>query len=109
MRLLSLAAAVLSVFFAPDNRAATRPSLTLLDRAPIVLRGRSFVPGERVRVTVSTTVRRTRDLRAGSRGGFVVRFTGLIVPRCGGFIARARGSSGDLATMKIPLPACQPD
>jgi hypothetical protein len=109
MRLLSLAAAALSVFFAPASRAATRPSLALLDRAPIVLRGRSFVPGERVRVTVSTTVRRTRDVRAGSRGGFTVRFTGLIVPRCGGFIARARGSSGDLATMKIPLPACQPD
>jgi|SRR6266516_3004652 len=109
MRLLSLAAAALSVFFAPENRAATRPSLTLLDRAPIVLRGRSFMPGERVRVTVSTTVRRTRYVYAGSRGGFVVRFTSLVVPRCGGFIARARGSSGDLAPMKIQLPACQTD
>jgi hypothetical protein len=109
MRLLSLAAAALSVFFAPDSRAATRPSLALLDRDPIVLRGRSFLPRERVRVTVTTTVRRTRLVYAGSRGGFTVRFTGLIVPRCGGFIARARGSSGDLATMKIQLPACQPD
>jgi hypothetical protein len=109
MRLLSLAAAALSVFFAPQSQAATRPSLALLDRSPIVLRGRSFVPGERVHVTVSTTVRRTRDVHAGSRGGFIVRFTGLIVPRCGGFIVRARGSSGDLATLKIPLPACQTD
>ncbi len=109
MRLLSLATAALALFLAPDTRAVTRPSLALLDRAPIVLRGRSFVAGERVRVTVSTTVRRTRVVYAGSRGGFIVRFTGLIVPRCGGFIARARGSSGDLATMKIPLPACQPD
>jgi len=109
MRVLSLATTVLAAFLAPQDQAVTRPSLALVDRAPIVLRGRSFVPGERVRVTVSTTVRRTRDVRAGSRGGFVVRFTGLIVPRCGGLIARARGSSGDLATMKIQLPACQPD
>ena len=109
MRLLSLATAALSLFLVPHTRLVTRPSLALIDRDPIVLRGRSFVPGERVRVTVSTTVRRTRDVHAGFRGGFVVRFTGLIVPRCGGLIARARGSSGDLATMKIPLPACQPD
>jgi hypothetical protein len=109
MRLLSLVTAALSIFLAPHTRMVTRPSLALIDRDPIVLRGRSFVPGERVRVTVSTNVRRTRDVHAGSRGGFVVRFTGLVVPRCGGLIARARGSSGDLATMKIPLPACQPD
>ena len=89
--------------------ASTHASLSLADRQPIVLRGRGFHSLERVRVTLETRVVRVREVRAGRIGAFTVTFLGTNVPHCGGLFARARGSAGSFATLKIPLPACQPD
>ena len=89
--------------------ASVHASLSLADRQPIVLKGRGFRPLERVRLTLETRVRLVRDVRAGRNGSFAVTFLGTNVPHCGGMFARARGAAGSLATLKIPLPACQPD
>lgn len=89
--------------------ASIHASLSLADRQPVVLKGRGFRPLERVRVTLETRVTRIREVRAGRTGSFAVAFLGTNVPHCGGMFARARGAAGSLATLKIPLPACQPD
>ena len=88
------------------------PEILLLHRRcfqfSYILRGRGFHPLERVRVTLVTRVTRVRIIRAGSTGKFTLNYPGVNVPRCGGLFAHARGSSGSDATLKIPLPACQP-
>ncbi|HEV8105135.1 MAG TPA: hypothetical protein VGP69_15495 [Gaiellaceae bacterium] len=89
--------------------ASIHASLSLADRQPVVLKGRGFRPLERVRVTLETRVTRIREVRAGRTGSFAVTFLGTNVPHCGGMFAHARGAAGSLATLKIPLPACQPD
>jgi hypothetical protein len=89
--------------------ATTQATLSLADRQPVALRGRAFHSLERVRVTLVTRVTRVKEVRASRTGTFSVAFLGTNVPHCGGMFARARGASGSLATLKIPLPACQPD
>jgi len=106
-RLVGIAALiVLSV--STSGSASIHPTLALVDRQPVTLRGRAFHPLERVRVTVIARGTEVRSVRATSTGSFRVRFVDLTVPRCGGMFARARGSSGSLATLKIPLPECLP-
>ena len=88
--------------------ASTHASLSLAGRQPIILRGQGFHPLERVQVTLVTRVKRIRVIRAGSTGKFTLSFPGVNVPHCGGLFAHARGAGGSDATLKIPLPACQP-
>ena len=106
---ITLLASVAALGAGVEAAATTHATLQLLDRQPIVLKGRYFHPQERVRVTVETIVTRVKYARAGSRGSFAITFTGLNMPHCGGLFARARGAQGSVATLKIPLPACQPD
>jgi hypothetical protein len=89
--------------------ASTHASLSIASRQPIILRGQGFHRLERVRVTLVTQVTRIRIIRAGLGGRFTLNYPALNVPHCGGLFAHARGSSGSDATLKIPLPACQPD
>jgi hypothetical protein len=105
---IALFAGVAALAAGGGATAATHATLSLVDRQPVVLKGRYFHPLERVRVTLQMRVTSTKIVRAGSKGSFTVTFTGTAVPRCGGLFARARGSQGSLATLKIPLPACQP-
>jgi hypothetical protein len=89
--------------------ASTHATLSLLQRQPIVLRGRGFHQLERVRLVLETRVRRVKQVRAGRGGSFTAAFVGVSVPHCGGIFVHARGAAGSLATLKIPLPACQVD
>ena len=104
-----LALAISASVLADAATGATQPSLSLLNRHPVVLRGLGFRAGEKIRVTMTTTIAATRAriVYASTRGAFTVRFTNLSIPRCGGAYARARGNTGSVATLKIPLPACQ--
>jgi hypothetical protein len=105
---MALLASGLALAAGGGAAASTQASLSLVDRQSVVLRGRGFHPLERVRVTVQTGVTRVAYVRAARAGSFTVTFLGTNVPRCGGLFARARGSAGSLATLKIPLPACMP-
>ncbi len=109
MRVPVILALIVSVLAAGGGAAAsTHASLSLASRQPLILRGQGFHPLERVRVTLVTRVTRIRIIRARSTGKFSLDYPGVNVPRCGGLFAHAHGASGSDATLKIPLPACQP-
>ncbi|HZR95796.1 MAG TPA: hypothetical protein VFA56_08875 [Gaiellaceae bacterium] len=85
------------------SAAAPPPRLQLLREPPSVV-GSNFRARERVTVTVGATVIRTRTTSLGT-------FRAMLsapVPRCGGIFVRAAGARGDVATLKLPLPACMP-
>ena len=83
------------------------PALRLLDRQPLVVRGKSFLPRELVRVTVTSDGQRSvKRIRAGAAGGFTAVFVTVVVDRCSGVLAVAAGSRGSQARLKLPQPAC---
>jgi hypothetical protein len=83
-----------------------KATLRLSDNAPLTLRGANFRPNERVRVTVSAELRRTKRVTASRAGVFVVRFD-FTFDRCSaGAIARAVGAGGSEAALKLPLLGC---
>jgi hypothetical protein len=91
--------------------AATRPTLRLVEKAPLTLRGSGFQAGERVRVTVAVDgPRRTRSTRASRTGAFTVELPAIVVydPCLSSLVATAVGARGDSATLKYPQRACPP-
>jgi hypothetical protein len=102
---LGLALAVLGST-AIGGESRKKATLRLSSDAPLTLRGANFLPSERVRVTVSGgELRRTKQVTATRSGVFVVRFDAAY-DRCSGYIARAVGTRGSRASVKLPLPAC---
>lgn len=86
----------------PDT--SKRPTLNLVKRAPLTVRGTNFKARERVRVTA---VRRQWRARATLRGAFVLTLSG--VDRCSWVRVVAVGDEGSRATLKaLPAPACPP-
>jgi hypothetical protein len=104
----ALALAFVALLAATGTSAASHATLSLVSRHPVALHGRGFAPRERVHVVVRATVTVSRDVRADRSGAFTTRFVRLDVPRCGGVFAHARGSTGTVAALKVPLPACMP-
>ena len=82
-----------------------KATLRLSASAPLTLRGANFLPSERVRVTVTSELRRSKQVTASRSGVFVVRFNG-VYDRCNGLIAVAVGARGSKAGLKLPQPAC---
>ena len=110
MRLLALVAVATAATVAAGSVASTgegalRPTLRLMDKQPLKLRGTSFKPRERVRVTVETAgERQSRTLTASATGAFVAAFTVRFDP-CN-FEAWATGSRGSRASHKLPQRLC---
>jgi hypothetical protein len=104
----ALALVFLVLLFTTATSAAPHATLSLVSRHPVALHGRGFASHERVHVVVRAKVTASRDVRADGSGSFTARFVQVDVPRCGGVFAHARVSSGTLAALKIPLPACMP-
>jgi hypothetical protein len=85
------------------------PALRLLDRQPLIVRGKSFLPRELVRVTVTTEGQRSvKRIRAGATGTFTANFVPVELDRCSGLLVVAAGSRGSQARLKLPQPACPP-
>ena len=78
-----------------------RPTLGLIDRTPVVVRGEGFGARERVTVVLVADRRVSEKLRAGTGGNFVARFNQSL-GRCTHFSLQAYGSSGSRARL---LPA----
>jgi hypothetical protein len=91
-----------------ETAGTGRATLTLTDRAPLKLRGRGFLARERVRITVSAPIRKTKRVTASVRGSFVVTFEDVVVDRCHRLIASAVGNGGSRASAKLPQPQCPP-
>lgn len=104
--MLLVAVAVLAVATLASARAATRPTLRLMDASPVAFRGIGFKPHERVRVSVYAGGRVAKRVTAGVRGGFVVRFSSLDPNACSGFWASAVGDKGSRASFKRSPGMC---
>jgi hypothetical protein len=101
---LALAVALLGSA-AIGGEARKKATLELAGSAPLALRGANFRSSERVRVTLSGEVTRTRQVTASAAGVFVVRFQARY-DRCSVAIARAVGAKGSRAALKLIPAAC---
>ena len=106
MRVLVTAAAVVAVLASTAVAGSGRPVLRIVDADPLVARAAGFEARERV--TVSATSRRgviVRRVRAGSGGGFTVRFPTAFDFCAGIYKLRAVGvRSGAIALRPTPRP-----
>jgi hypothetical protein len=98
--------ALLAGLILATTSAATRarPSLSLRGTAPIVVSGRQFASHERVRITWRAGA--AASLRASAAGAFTATLPMIPPDRCRGLRLRAAGSRGNVAVLKLPLPAC---
>ena len=104
-----LLAALLLALVAVAAAAAAPPTLRVVDQSPLVIRGSGFKAGEKVRVVLSlTTMRRYRDVAAGTAGGFTARFT--VTPAQCSLVRSlsAVGSRGSRATRELRLDCVPP-
>jgi|Tabmets5t2r1_1033131.scaffolds.fasta_scaffold00349_2 hypothetical protein len=81
----------------PEKAQPGRPTLRIVQLKPFTVIGRSFKPGEQIRVS---TNRLRRMVVAGSRGGFKVTFPNP--SRCNGLAVTAVGSKGSRASISFP-------
>ena len=100
----------LALAAAPAHAAATvSPTLRLASLSPFTVRGQNFKPRENVLVTVNAGRHRAeRHVRTSSRGSFVTAFPTIKVDRCTGYVARAIGARGSVATLRSPPLLCPP-
>ena len=104
-RIRSLLALTAIAALAPTAMAGTaaRPSLRLVEDAPLVVRGASFEPQETVLVRVSWrgTPPRSKRVTAGQGGGFTARFRVMGLPACSAMLVTATGTQGSRAALKL--------
>jgi hypothetical protein len=85
--------------------SSPRPSLQIVRKAPLTVRGRGFHARESVRVSAAG---RSRRVRANPDGAFVLTL-GAQVDRCNAVHVLAVGTGGSRATLKIlASPQCPP-
>jgi hypothetical protein len=114
MRLALAFACVAAIAATAAVAAPQKAHVVLTSYAPASFRGTSFHARERVTLTVSATVTRTKTITANARGAFRATFAGLTVPRCQSYTVRARGNRGSLAVLDVvpecpqPIPSDQP-
>lgn len=93
------AGALLLALAAPA--ASPRPVLKLVDREPLVVRGESFRPGERVTVTAFTGLGPRVVRTTAYRGAFRATFRLPAQPCAAAWLVRARGSLGSTAALRL--------
>jgi hypothetical protein len=93
---------------ASQSATSQQADMTVVDRAPLTLRGTGFAANERVRVIVRVARRKQMRLTASRRGSFQAAFRGLSYNRCSGLTAFAFGSRGTRAQLVLPAPVCPP-
>lgn len=107
---IAIAAVVLAA--ASTAAPALSASLRIAATNPLVVQGRHFRAGERVRVTFvapALELRVQRSVTAAPSGSFKVRFGHPRPGPCVGFTVTAVGTGGSRAVVKRPpLPACMP-
>jgi hypothetical protein len=106
-----IAASVLGMTARAAAAPVSAPALRIARADPLLVQGRHFKAGERVRVTLTTTAfRKTRRATATATGTFTVDFGNVHVGPCVRFGIRAVGSGGSRALLlRRPVPACMPE
>lgn len=108
-RSIIIAAFIVAATIAPSAEAASKPTLAVVSKQPLVIRGMGFHSGERMTVTALTPIGvRVVNVEAGLRGGFRVTFRLPSQPCASPFAVRARGASGQVATIWFETQACTP-
>ena len=106
LALTALLALVAAAGAGARDEAVTRtPQLRLLDLAPLTVRGSGFRAGERVKLVATADRLATRNVQAGARGGFTVRFD-LRAGPCTAAVVQAFGRAGSRASVDRPTPDC---
>jgi hypothetical protein len=94
-----LVAAVVASSGAAWASAGAAPTLRLMDRTPVVVRGTGFDPQERVAVSLSSGSHSSKTVQATAGGGFVVRFK-TVLGGCARYTIQAYGSHGSRALLR---------
>jgi hypothetical protein len=81
-----------------SGAAVNRPTLRIVDRAPVVIRGAGFAADERVTVVVAARSRSSKRVTATSSGTFIARFN-VVLGRCSRYSIQAFGSTGSRARL----------
>ena len=101
----ALAVAALAFPAATSASGSATPSLSLLQRSPLQVRGLHFKARERVVVTAGTQREHTSvSVRTTRRGRFVARFTNFATNTCMPIAIKAVGARGDRATLVVQPP-----
>ena len=110
-RMLALTTVVLGLVptgAAADQSRNDKPRLRLVAGAVLAVRGAHFVPGERVKVTVTVGRRLAKEAVVEGRGSFAVRFQ-TSFDRCSSSLrVQAVGNRGSLVLLKLPPFMCPP-
>ena len=96
------------VFFAvlPTAGASTSAArITVVSRSPVAVQGSGFRASERVTVTVSVKTTHTKIVTASRLGNFRATFWRVSIGNCQFYSARAKGSRGSTASLKV-IPEC---
>lgn len=88
---------------------AASAALKLVALNPLTVRGVGFTPGESIRLLVTADQVVTRSLKAGPRGGFLVKLPVRLTDRCSSLVVQAIGSRGHRAMVDRTAVACDPD
>jgi len=91
--------------------AQVKPTLRLLAKSPLTVRGVGFHAKEKVRVTVDvSSVNRVRVVRTTAAGAFTVEISNVLSydPCNDTLVVKAAGAIGDKAVLKLPQRACPP-
>jgi hypothetical protein len=90
--------------------APMQPTLLVVGKQPLVIRGLHFQANEWVRIAAFSRGVASKRVQASSLGTFTVALPLFRQGRCSGIGIRAIGSLGSRASfgLKLPLPACLP-
>jgi len=103
--LLALALVAAASATASTTKQTARPTLTLVQRMPLVVRGAHFRPGERVRLTVTAGTTHAAALATTARTGRLVARFDYAPPIFTRSVVQATGRRGDHATLVVkPSP-----
>jgi hypothetical protein len=99
--------AALSIVGSVGASEPAKPTISVVDRTPIVLRGAGFGARERVLVILrAELLRATQRATATTGGRFLVRFDGIRLTPCTGASIVALGARGHSAQLKLALREC---
>jgi len=103
MRPLLLSAALLVGLIAMPFTAGarTRPSVTVPRLVPVVVKGSSFVSGERIKVVIRIPLAYRKWVTASSRGRFTATFR-VAAGKCVTIRVSAVGNKGSRASTTVP-------
>lgn len=102
--LLALALVAATSATASSTTQSTRPTLTLAERAPLVVRGAHFRRGELVRLTATAGTTHATALATTTRNGGLVAHFHYTPPLCVKLVVQAAGNRGDHARLVVKPP-----